>query len=113
MRRCVWSRKLVNEEAMTHWGLSRQNKTIIHNSGNITDKQTNKQTLPLGSKYLDAKNVFSVACNKSGVFNPLNTELSTIWHLLALLGAHPILYISKIRVEDIFFLSFSYTISLL
>jgi len=26
VRRCVWSRNLVNEEAMTHWGLSRQQK---------------------------------------------------------------------------------------
>ena len=24
MRRCVWSRNLVNEEALAHWGLSRQ-----------------------------------------------------------------------------------------
>jgi hypothetical protein len=24
VRRCVWSRNLVNEEAMAHWGLSRQ-----------------------------------------------------------------------------------------
>jgi hypothetical protein len=31
--------------------------------------------------------------------NLLNTELSTICHLLELLGAHPILYISRIRVN--------------
>ena len=30
VRRCVWSRKLVNEQALAHWGLMRQ-------------KQTNKQ----------------------------------------------------------------------
>jgi len=33
-------------------------------------------------------------------FNPLNAELNPICHLLALLGAHPILHISKIRVKE-------------
>jgi hypothetical protein len=33
------------------------------------------------------------------VLNPLNAELNTICHLLALLGAHPILHISRIRVK--------------
>ena len=32
-------------------------------------------------------------------FNPLNTELNPICHLLALLGAHHILHISGIRVK--------------
>jgi len=32
-------------------------------------------------------------------FNPLNTELNPISHLLVLLGAHPILHISRIRVK--------------
>jgi len=31
--------------------------------------------------------------------NPLNAELNPICHLLALLGAHPILHISRIRVK--------------
>ena len=31
--------------------------------------------------------------------NPLNSELNSISHLLALLGAHPILHVSKIRVK--------------
>ena len=31
--------------------------------------------------------------------NPLNAELYPICHLLALLGAHPILHISTIRVN--------------
>ena len=35
VRHCVWSAKFVNEEAMTHLGLSRQKQT---------NKQTNKQT---------------------------------------------------------------------
>ena len=33
-------------------------------------------------------------------FNPLNTELNPICHLLALLGAHPILHFSRIRVKE-------------
>jgi len=33
-------------------------------------------------------------------FNPLNAELNPICHLLALLGAHHILHISRIRVNN-------------
>jgi hypothetical protein len=33
-------------------------------------------------------------------FNPLNAELNPICHLLALLGAHHILHISRIRVRE-------------
>jgi hypothetical protein len=35
------------------------------------------------------------------VFNPLNTELNPICHLLALLGAHHILHVSRIRVNNL------------
>jgi hypothetical protein len=34
-----------------------------------------------------------------GNINPLNAELNPICHLLALLGAHPILYVSRIRLK--------------
>ena len=34
------------------------------------------------------------------VFNPLNAKLNPICHLLEMLGAHPILYISRIRVKS-------------
>jgi hypothetical protein len=34
------------------------------------------------------------------IINPLNAELNPICHLLALLGAHHILHVSKIRVND-------------
>ena len=33
------------------------------------------------------------------VLNPLNSKLNPICHLLALLGGHPILHISRIRVK--------------
>jgi hypothetical protein len=32
-------------------------------------------------------------------FNPLKTELKPIYHLLALLGAHHIIHVSRIRVK--------------
>jgi len=33
-------------------------------------------------------------------FKGLNTELNPIYHLLALLGAHHILHVNRIRVKD-------------
>jgi hypothetical protein len=36
----------------------------------------------------------------SSNINPLNAKLNPICHLLALLGAHRILHISRIRVKD-------------
>jgi hypothetical protein len=33
--------------------------------------------------------------------NPLNTKLNPICHLLALLGAHHILHVSRIRVKKV------------
>jgi hypothetical protein len=33
--------------------------------------------------------------------NPLNAELNPICHLLALLGAHHILHVSRIRVNQV------------
>ena len=35
----------------------------------------------------------------NGVINPLNAELNPICHLLALLGTHHILHVSRIRVK--------------
>jgi hypothetical protein len=35
-------------------------------------------------------------------FNPLIAELNPICHLLALLGAHPILHVSRVRVKNPF-----------
>jgi len=35
-----------------------------------------------------------------GIFNHLNSELNPICHPLALLGAHHILHVSRIRVKD-------------
>jgi hypothetical protein len=38
---------------------------------------------------------------KFQLFNPLNAELNRICHLLALLGAHPILHVTRIRVKGV------------
>ena len=34
-----------------------------------------------------------------GLFNPLNAKLNPICHLLALVGAHHILHVSRVRVN--------------
>jgi hypothetical protein len=42
------------------------------------------------------QNLLDTACR---LLNPLNAELNPICHLLALLGTHPILRVSRIRVK--------------
>jgi len=42
--------------------------------------------------------MMTVTCN---IFNPLNAELNPICHLLALLGVHHFLHVSKIRVKSL------------
>ena len=37
----------------------------------------------------------------NSAFNPLNTELNPICHLVELLGAHPIFHVSRIRVKGL------------
>jgi len=37
------------------------------------------------------------------LFNPLNAELNPIYHLLALLGSHHILHVSRIRVNTVIY----------
>ena len=37
---------------------------------------------------------------QTALFNPLNAELNPICYLLALLGAHHFLHVSRIRVKD-------------
>jgi len=41
--------------------------------------------------------------------NPLNAQLNPICHMLALLGAHHILHISRVRVNDICFSHYYFT----
>ena len=56
---------------------------------------------PLYHSYMDNRYSRTAIYNDSGNINPLNAELNLICHLLALLGAHPILHISRIRVNKV------------
>jgi len=44
-----------------------------------------------------------ILCRLCDVVNPLNAELNPIFPLLALLGAHPILHVSRITVKTVSF----------
>jgi len=47
-----------------------------------------------------------LSCRRADMINPLNAELNPICHLLALLGAHHILHVSRIRVNAQYRVSF-------
>jgi len=67
----------------------------------IKIKSVSVQT-PLKTVYYIELHVSIYIRSSSGsrlVFNPLNAELNPIFHLLALLGAHHIFYVSRIRVN--------------
>jgi len=44
-------------------------------------------------------NLHQVVDSRMGIVNPLNPELNPICYLLALLGAHHFLHVSRIRVK--------------
>jgi len=45
----------------------------------------------------------------NSLLNPLNAKLNPICHLLELLGAHPILHVSRIRVKGLLhYISYHY-----
>jgi len=48
--------------------------------------------------------IFQLRKFMSSLLNPLNAELNPICHLLALLGAHHILHVSRIRVNYVYVL---------
>ena len=48
-------------------------------------------------RYTTVVNTWDAKC--TGNFNPLNPELNPICYLLALLGAHHFLHVSRIRVK--------------
>jgi len=51
-------------------------------------------------RVLSGKNSFHILSSFFTIhFNPLNAELNPICHLLALLGTHPILHVSRIKVN--------------
>jgi len=50
---------------------------------------------------IPSRNCLNFSRSYSGLINPLNAELNPICHFLALLGAHHILHVSRIRVNKI------------
>ena len=46
-----------------------------------------------------AETRFRLSAKRTSLFNPLNPELNPICYLLALLGAHHFLHVSRIRVK--------------
>jgi len=63
----------------------------------------------INSKYHDSltHSLLSPARNMHNI-NPLKTQLNLICHLLALLGAHPILHVSRIKVNSKYHDSYTY-----
>jgi len=61
-----------------------------------------QRTINLGKLLIHITNIFNNICryHPTVLINPLNAELNPISHLLALLGAHHILHVSRIRVND-------------
>jgi hypothetical protein len=45
--------------------------------------------------------MFFFVCLAFGTIDPLNAELNPIYHQLALLGAHHILHVSRVRVKQL------------
>jgi hypothetical protein len=77
-------------------------------STELTSKQNSPPTscfsFPLSSKPRDfTPDIGHSTCSEHitalALFNPLNAELNTICHLLALLGARHILHVSGLRVN--------------
>jgi hypothetical protein len=66
-------------------------------------RQTGRQVCQLESlQILCGTNRHAHMCARNDWFNPLNDELNPICHLLALLGVHPTLHVSKIWVKLLF-----------
>ena len=116
---------LTNEEMTTE---SQRYNCFTRNGGNAIPKHAGpeaKDSNPTaGLTLLWARNPFrgnfnhwQVSRKEAGqiFFNPLNTELNPICHLLALLGDHHILHISGLRVKrrNIFFTLFMYWFALI
>jgi hypothetical protein len=74
-------------------------RIIVHTSKLplITDVYT--KTKCFGQEVANVKLIPDTFCLKSNYINPLNAKLNPICHLLALLGAHPILHVSRIWVK--------------
>ena len=77
VRRCVWSRNLVNEEAVAHWGLSRQNQTtnMCKCSALHTERRLiYRLRLPVSFRWVRHKVL--VTC---GVLMKMTTRFAVFW----------------------------------
>ena len=63
-----------------------------------------KVSCPVGIRTPDLSdlNLVTVQTKLNRFLNPLNAELSPICHLLAFLRAHPLLHVSRLRVNHLF-----------
>ena len=57
--------------------------------------------LPLKCDGTRAETRFRLSAKRTSLFNPLNPELNPICYLLALLGNHHFLHVSRIRVKSL------------
>jgi hypothetical protein len=80
----VYITKMFSPESYTH-----QSRLRLHEYENLRRKTIQLQCKHLFQPTLSSKTI-----------NPLNAELNPICHLLALLGAHPIFHVSRVRVNS-------------
>jgi len=82
----------VLQEALAHYGCWDMGKNWF------ISVYCRKPANLINSKHDINKSIFAL---RISILNSLNTELNPICHLLALLGAHPILHVSRIRVNHV------------
>jgi len=81
VRRCVWSRNLVNEEALAQWGLSRQNQTVLF-ATQLCDSVQNISHLtspPISPTRHRLLRVQSWVSNYTYFYHPMNELLVGWW----------------------------------
>ena len=84
VRHCVWSRNIKREEVLARIGPQRHRKQYV-------------------TSQFPTSVTCSITCRRVAwqMFNTLNAELKPICHFLALLGAHHIFHVSRIRVNGV------------
>jgi len=90
IHRHTYTQKHIHTDTDTNTGTHTHTHTHRHNHKH-TDRHTHRHTLTHTHTHTHTHTV---------TFNPLNAELNPICHLLALLGAHHILHVSRIRVNQ-------------
>jgi hypothetical protein len=84
---------------MTPYPLYRRLGGLLGWSGRVWEVSTSAAVQPVASR----RNEYAIPV--ATLFNPLNAELNPICHLLALLGNHPILHVSTIKVKTFWYLT--------